>query len=413
MFDYQNIAIDNGSSMTKMGYSGNETPELIIPTAISNIKEEKNMYSEIKNLHFYNFNNYYIGDKAIANRNSKIHVLEYPLINGVIENFELMEKFWEQSIYHYLRCDPSNHCFFLTDPPFNGPKERQICAEIFFETFGVLGLFMADSSLFSYYASTQYDFEDNYRNNGTCVLVESGENITQIITYCEDFSFNKKSYFPINGKKITQYIKKMLNERNEKIYKCDLNYAAKYIKEKYCYTANDLPEEFHKLGNKEYNLGEYMQNNNFKKFEGIGAISNIPFSINLGYEQFLGPELYFSPNMDIENCECRPIDEIIDLSILNNHNEYYKELYSNIILTGGSTRFKNFNNRLEIQLKKRIEKRLGKNNGIDVKVHNLNSSQKDLVWLGESILASNDNTSIVSRNDYDELGINCFIEKVM
>lgn len=103
MFDYQNIAIDNGSSMTKMGYSGNETPEWIIPTAISNIKEEKNLYREI-----YNFNNYYIGDKAIANRNSKKHDLEYPLINGVIENFDLMEKFWEQSIYHYLRCDPSN-----------------------------------------------------------------------------------------------------------------------------------------------------------------------------------------------------------------------------------------------------------------------------------------------------------------
>jgi actin-related protein 3 len=33
--------------------------------------------------------------------------------NGLIENWDLMEKFWHQSIYSYLRCDPSEHYFVL------------------------------------------------------------------------------------------------------------------------------------------------------------------------------------------------------------------------------------------------------------------------------------------------------------
>jgi actin-related protein 3 len=33
--------------------------------------------------------------------------------NGVIDNWDLMEKFWHQSIYHYLKCDPQEHYFVL------------------------------------------------------------------------------------------------------------------------------------------------------------------------------------------------------------------------------------------------------------------------------------------------------------
>jgi actin-related protein 3 len=48
-----------------------------------------------------------------------------PMKTGVIENWELMEKFWHRSIYDYLRADPSEHVFLLTEPPLNPPENRE------------------------------------------------------------------------------------------------------------------------------------------------------------------------------------------------------------------------------------------------------------------------------------------------
>lgn len=55
--------------------------------------------------------------------------------SGVIENWELMEKFWHRSIYDYMRCEPEESVFILTEPPMNAPENRENTAEIFFETF--------------------------------------------------------------------------------------------------------------------------------------------------------------------------------------------------------------------------------------------------------------------------------------
>ena len=51
-----------------------------------------------------------------------------------------MERFWQQSIFKYLRVEPEEHYFLLTEPPLNPPENREETAEIMFETFGVAGL---------------------------------------------------------------------------------------------------------------------------------------------------------------------------------------------------------------------------------------------------------------------------------
>jgi actin-related protein 3 len=36
-----------------------------------------------------------------------------PIRHGQIENWDHMERFWEQSIFKYLRCEPEDHHFML------------------------------------------------------------------------------------------------------------------------------------------------------------------------------------------------------------------------------------------------------------------------------------------------------------
>ena len=54
-----------------------------------------------------------------------------------------MERFWQQCIYNYLRCDPEDHYFLLTESPLTPPESREYTGEIMFETFNVPGLYIA------------------------------------------------------------------------------------------------------------------------------------------------------------------------------------------------------------------------------------------------------------------------------
>ena len=54
-----------------------------------------------------------------------------------------MERFWEQCIFKYLRAEPEDHFFLLTEPPLNTPENREYTAEIMFESFNIPGLYIA------------------------------------------------------------------------------------------------------------------------------------------------------------------------------------------------------------------------------------------------------------------------------
>ena len=59
--------------------------------------------------------------------------------HGQVEDWDLMEKFMEQCIFKYLRAEPEDHHFLLTEPPLNTPENREYTAEIMFESFNVPG----------------------------------------------------------------------------------------------------------------------------------------------------------------------------------------------------------------------------------------------------------------------------------
>ena len=45
--------------------------------------------------------------------NSKTYGIHYPIRHGMIENWDHMERYWEQSIFKYLRAEPEDHYFLL------------------------------------------------------------------------------------------------------------------------------------------------------------------------------------------------------------------------------------------------------------------------------------------------------------
>ena len=84
---------------------------------------------------------------------SRLFTFQYPVRHGQVEDWDLMEKFMEQCIFKYLRAEPEDHHFLLTEPPLNTPENREYTAEIMFESFNIPGLYIAVQAVLSLAAS--------------------------------------------------------------------------------------------------------------------------------------------------------------------------------------------------------------------------------------------------------------------
>ena len=50
--------------------------------------------------------------------------VNYPIRHGIVENWDNMERYWQRCIFKYLRCDPEEHNFLLTEPVSHPPRTR-------------------------------------------------------------------------------------------------------------------------------------------------------------------------------------------------------------------------------------------------------------------------------------------------
>jgi hypothetical protein len=133
------VVMDNGTGYTKMGFAGNTEPQFIIPTAIA-CREDPNIQSKSTGLKPPSSMgtirgegslgassgkgggrsgigpladlDFTIGDEALA-MNPQVYSVNYPIRHGLIDNWDLMERFWERCIFRDLKCEPEDHFFLL------------------------------------------------------------------------------------------------------------------------------------------------------------------------------------------------------------------------------------------------------------------------------------------------------------
>lgn len=397
------VVIDNGTGYTKLGYAGNSEPQFILPSAIA-IKEsagvgdaiQRRVYRGIDDLDFY------IGDEALSAVN---YSCKWPIRHGIVEDWDLMERFWEQCIFKYLRAEPEDHYFLLTEPPLNTPENREYTAEIMFETFNVPGLYIAVQAVLALAASWQS--RDAGERSLTGLVIDSGDGVTHCIPIAEGYVIGSCiKHIPIAGRDITTFIQSLLREREVGIPPEQSMETAKAIKEKYSYVCPDIAKEFAKYDSEP---GKFL-----KQYQGQNSITKQLFTVDVGYERFLGPEIFFHP--EFANADfTTPISETVDTVIQQCPIDVRRGLYNNVVLSGGSTMFKDFGRRLQRDLKRIVDYRLKlsedlsggrlKPKPIDVQVIS-HRMQRYAVWFGGSMLGSTGEFYQVahSKADYLEKG---------
>ncbi|XP_071485576.1 actin-related protein 3 [Diadema antillarum] len=395
--------IDPGTGYCKLGYAGNTEPQFIMPSAIA-IKESAKVGDQsarrlgrgVDDLDFF------IGDEAIDKPN---YACKYPIRHGIVEDWDLMERFLEQSIFKYLRAEPEDHYFLLTEPPLNTPENREYLAEIMFESFNIPGLYIAVQAVLALAAS--WTSRQQSERSLTGIVVDSGDGVTHVIPVAEGYVIGSCiKHIPIAGRDITYFVQQLLRERETGIPPEQSLETAKAIKERWGYICPDIAKEFAKY---DTDPAKWI-----KKYDGVNSITKQKFSVDVAYERFLGPEIFFHPEFSNPDFTT-PISEIVDTVIQNCPIDVRRPLYKNIVLSGGSTMFRDFGRRLKRDVQKIVDSRLKLSEQLSggrlkpkpietaVITHHM---QRYAVWFGGSMLASTPEFYNASHTkaQYDEYG---------
>ncbi|CAF3562399.1 unnamed protein product [Rotaria sp. Silwood1] len=299
----QPIVIDNGSGMIKAGFAGDPVPKINFPNYVGRPKHVRVMAGGLEG-------DIFIGPKAEEYR-GLLHIA-HPMEHGIVQDWNDMEKIWTY-IYSkdQLRSASEEHPVLLTEAPLNPRKNREKAAEIFFETFNVPALFISMQAILSLYAS----------GRTTGVVLDSGDGVTHAVPIYEGFAMPHSILRnDVAGRDVTRYLKLLLRKEGYTFKTTAEFEIVKSIKERVCFLSPTAQKD-------ETSQGDKSQ---FTLPDGT--------SIELGTSRYRAPEVLFNPDLIGEECE--GIHEILSGSIQRSDMDLRRTLYQNIVLSGGSTLFR-------------------------------------------------------------------------
>lgn len=364
----QPIVIDNGSGMLKAGFAGDQVPKINFSNYIGRPKHTRVMTGGLET-------DLFIG--SLAEEYRGLLNINYPMEHGIVNNWNDMEKIW-QHLYskNQLNSNSEEHPVLLTEAPLNPRRNREKAAEIFFETFNVPALYISMQAVLSLYST----------GRTTGVVLDSGDGVTHSVPIFEGFALpHSVMRNDIAGREVTKYLKLLLRKEGFNFSTTAEFEIVKNIKERACYlSSNPVKEDTTQPDKQPFVLPD-------------GSV------IDLGPCRYRAPELLFRP--DLVGDESEGIVEILANSIQKSDMDLRKTLYQNIVLSGGSTLFKGFGDRLLNDLKRMVF------NSFNMKECKIKiASPKERLystWIGGSILASLDTFKKmwISKREYESEGV--------
>jgi len=360
----QPVVIDNGSGVMKAGFAGEDSVKLQFPSYVGRPKHERVMAGPVE------------GDNFVGHRAEELRgilTLKYPMAHGVVEHWDDMELIWRH-IYSEMKVIAEEHPVLLTEAPLNPRRNREKAAEVFFETFGCPALFVSAQAVLSLYAS----------GRTTGVVLDSGDGVTHAVPVYEGFALpHAVMRSDIAGRDVTEHLMVQLRRTGHVFHTSAEREVVRQIKEKECYVAFNPQKEEQNEHDKASGQHQY------KLPDGT--------MISLGAERFRAPEILFHPS--IVGLEYPGIHELLACSISRADLDLRMALFSQIVLSGGSTMFEKFGDRLLNEVRKLAPK--------DIKIRiSAPPERKFSTWIGGSILASlaTFKKMWVSKEEFEEDG---------
>ncbi|KDN34560.1 Actin-2, partial [Rhizoctonia solani AG-8 WAC10335] len=355
----QPVVIDNGSGTMKAGFAGQDHPKCFFPSFVGRPKHPRVMAGALE------------GDTFIGRRAQEYRGLlkiKYPIEHGIVTDWDDMERIWSWVYTEELGTLSEEHPVLLTEAPLNPRANRDVAAQIFFDTFNVPALFTSVQAVLSLYAS----------GRTTGIVLDSGDGVTHAVPVFEGFSMpHAIRRVDVAGRPPPAITSKSWTQPSHNCRKRSEG-VVRTIKEKWCYVALNPVKEEKEIG------GRWEE---FKLPDGK--------AVQLGPERFKAPEILFNP--ELIGQEYAGVHQVVVDSVNRVDLDLRKNLFTNIVLSGGSTLCKGFGDRLLNEVKKLALK------DVKIKIY-APPERKYSTWIGGSILAglSTFKKMWISAEEYQE-----------
>ncbi len=359
------LVVDNGSAMMKAGFAGEAAPRGHFPSIVGTPRYQGLVVGMGQK-------DSYVGHEAQLK--SGILKIMNPIRHGCVTDWAAMEKLWTHAFYHEMGVAPEEQPVLLIDAPFTPRADREKMVETMFETFSVPSLLIVGAH--------QAALSAGGRTTG--IVLDCGGGVSHVAPICGGATLHDGIIsLPFGGVDLTDYLMKLLTDRGYSFTTTTEREIVRSIKETLCYLAPDFEQELSSGSTggaieRSYTLPD-------------GQV------IVVGNERFSCPEALFQPHLI--GVESAGIHMALYSSLMTCDEEVRKELYANIVLSGGSTKFPGFAERLKCQLSALAPP------GTTVNV--VDPPEREFSsWLGASKLASSSASEgmWISRQEYDEHG---------
>lgn len=301
----------------------------------------------------------------------------------------------------------------MTEPMFNFPSVRESHMEVFFEEYNFNSMTMAPGPVLSSYNYTS----SSQHHPPCCLVVDVGYAFTHVIPFHQNkMILEGVRRIDVGGKILTNYLKEIVSYRQLQVL--DETYVMNQVKEDVCFVSMDFEGDMKKAKLKgsnnpiavDYILPDYSSyRRGFVKEKHAQNTRDKQNTdeqcLHLANERISVPEILFHPS-DI-GMHQMGLPEAICHSIGATPAELHPHLFSNIVLTGGSSCFKNIKERVYEEVRRLACEEY------PVKVF-LPDSPDLYAWYGGKMAAQTKLCKdwMLSVSDYRELGGSACLERI-